>query len=163
MCFIWYHVESMKTTSMEPVSTGVLDKNKEHYLRSKDKDCIHHELVLSEWLYFSVASYNLPMLRKLTPPFYYVKQHRPNSLRLCCVWNIPSPRTCHIYLSKLRFSNDKLDLTKFNNAPTTGCCCKTIKLRLTCDGNVYVCAVVRKFCKNDDRRTIKDIVGLWLN
>ena len=27
----------MKTTSMETVSTGVLDKNKEHYLRSKDK------------------------------------------------------------------------------------------------------------------------------
>ena len=30
-------VESIKTTSMETVSTGVLDKNKEHYLRSKDK------------------------------------------------------------------------------------------------------------------------------
>ena len=30
-------IESMKTTSMETVSTGVLDKNKEHYLRSKDK------------------------------------------------------------------------------------------------------------------------------
>ena len=27
----------MKTTSMENVSTWVLDKNKEHYLRSKDK------------------------------------------------------------------------------------------------------------------------------
>ena len=27
----------MKTTFMETVSTGVLDKNKEHYLRSKDK------------------------------------------------------------------------------------------------------------------------------
>ena len=30
-------IESMKTTSMETVSTGVLDKNKGHYLRSKDK------------------------------------------------------------------------------------------------------------------------------
>ena len=27
----------MQTTSMETVSTGVLDKKKEHYLRSKDK------------------------------------------------------------------------------------------------------------------------------
>ena len=27
----------MKTTSMETVSTSALDKNKEHYLRSKDK------------------------------------------------------------------------------------------------------------------------------
>ena len=27
----------MKTTSVESVSTGVLDKNKEHYLRSRDK------------------------------------------------------------------------------------------------------------------------------
>ena len=27
----------MKITSMETVSTGVLDENKEHYLRSKDK------------------------------------------------------------------------------------------------------------------------------
>ena len=30
-------IENMKNTSMETVSTGVLDKNKEHYLRSKDK------------------------------------------------------------------------------------------------------------------------------
>ena len=30
-------IESMKTTSLETVSTGVLDKNKEHYLRSKGK------------------------------------------------------------------------------------------------------------------------------
>ena len=30
-------VESVKTTSMENVSAGVLDKNKEHYLRCKDK------------------------------------------------------------------------------------------------------------------------------
>ena len=30
-------IESIKTTSMETVSTGVLDKNKEHYLRRKDK------------------------------------------------------------------------------------------------------------------------------
>ena len=32
-----FQIESMKTTSMEPIGTGVLDKNKEHYLRSKDK------------------------------------------------------------------------------------------------------------------------------
>ena len=30
-------IESIKTTSMENITTGVLDKNKEHYLRSKDK------------------------------------------------------------------------------------------------------------------------------
>ena len=30
-------IESIETTSMETVSTGVLDENKEHYLRSKDK------------------------------------------------------------------------------------------------------------------------------
>ena len=30
-------IESMKTMSMETVSTGVLDKNKEHYLRSEYK------------------------------------------------------------------------------------------------------------------------------
>ena len=29
--------ESIKTTSMENVSTGVIEKNKEQYLRSKDK------------------------------------------------------------------------------------------------------------------------------
>ena len=29
-------MESIKTTSMEKVSTGVLDENKERYLRSKD-------------------------------------------------------------------------------------------------------------------------------
>ena len=30
-------MESVKTTSVENISTGVLDKNKEHYLRCKDK------------------------------------------------------------------------------------------------------------------------------
>ena len=30
-------VDRIKTTSMENVSTGVLEKNIEHYLRSKDK------------------------------------------------------------------------------------------------------------------------------
>ena len=29
-------IEIIKTTSMEHVTTGVLDENKEHYLRSKD-------------------------------------------------------------------------------------------------------------------------------
>ena len=44
----------MKTTSMETVSTGVPDKNKEHHLRSKDKaeksyDALRHiQLHLSE-------------------------------------------------------------------------------------------------------------------
>ena len=33
---IYVLIESVKTTSMENVSTGVLDKNKEHYLRCKD-------------------------------------------------------------------------------------------------------------------------------
>ena len=32
-----YAIESIKTTSMENVNTGVLDKNKEPYLRSNDK------------------------------------------------------------------------------------------------------------------------------
>ena len=32
-----YAIESIKTTYMENVNTGVLDKNKEPYLRSKDK------------------------------------------------------------------------------------------------------------------------------
>ena len=31
------YIECIKTTSMENVSRGVLDKNKEHYLRCKDK------------------------------------------------------------------------------------------------------------------------------
>ena len=30
-------IESIKTTSVETVNTGILDKNKEHYLRSTDK------------------------------------------------------------------------------------------------------------------------------
>ena len=34
-CF--YLFESVNTTSMENVSTGVLDRNKEHYLRCEDK------------------------------------------------------------------------------------------------------------------------------
>ena len=39
MLYEWVndHIESIKTTSMETVSTGVLEKNKEHYLSSKDK------------------------------------------------------------------------------------------------------------------------------
>ena len=40
-------IESIKTTSMETVSTGVLDKNKEHYLRSKDiaeNDVIYQDI-----------------------------------------------------------------------------------------------------------------------
>ena len=42
-------IESIKTPSMENVSTGVLDKSKEHYLRCKDKaeksyDVIRHIL-----------------------------------------------------------------------------------------------------------------------
>ena len=40
MCLKYYarhaFMESMNTTSMETVSTGVLDRTKEHYLRSKD-------------------------------------------------------------------------------------------------------------------------------
>ena len=35
--FIHYPIERVKTTYMENVSTGVIDKNKEHYLRCKDK------------------------------------------------------------------------------------------------------------------------------
>ena len=34
-------IESMKTTSMENVSTGIRNKNKEHYSRSKDKAANH--------------------------------------------------------------------------------------------------------------------------
>ena len=32
-----FNIESIKTTPMETVGTGVLDKNKEYYLGSKDK------------------------------------------------------------------------------------------------------------------------------
>ena len=32
-----FGIESVKTTSMETVRTEVLDKNKDYYLRSKDK------------------------------------------------------------------------------------------------------------------------------
>ena len=32
-----FEIESVKTTSMENVSKGVLDKHKEHYVRCKDK------------------------------------------------------------------------------------------------------------------------------
>ena len=31
-------IESVKTTFMKNVSTGILDENKEHYLRCKNKD-----------------------------------------------------------------------------------------------------------------------------
>ena len=46
---IWklIRIESKKTTSMETVSTGVLDKNKGLYLRSKDKaenDMMYQEI-----------------------------------------------------------------------------------------------------------------------
>ena len=34
-------IGSVKTISMENVSTGVLDKNKQHYLRCKDKAKSH--------------------------------------------------------------------------------------------------------------------------
>ena len=37
ICTVAFSQEkSMKTTSMETVSTGVLDENREHYLRSND-------------------------------------------------------------------------------------------------------------------------------
>ena len=41
---IYSKIENMKTTSMETVSTGVRDKNKEDYLRSKDKADSKHVL-----------------------------------------------------------------------------------------------------------------------
>ena len=49
-------IESMQTTSMETVGTGVLDKNKEDYLRSQDKaekayDVSRH-IPLHMWKYF---------------------------------------------------------------------------------------------------------------
>ena len=36
-CSNYFTIESVKATSMENVSTGVLHKNEEHYLRCKDK------------------------------------------------------------------------------------------------------------------------------
>ena len=60
----------MKTTSMETVSTGVLDKNKEHYLRSKHKaeksyDILRHmQLHMSE--YKKMKIYN-PLCETYSP------------------------------------------------------------------------------------------------
>ena len=47
----------MKTTSMETVSTGVLDKNKEHYLRSKDKAEKSYDVLRHIQLLMSVGSW----------------------------------------------------------------------------------------------------------
>ena len=35
-------IESVKTTSMENFSAGVLDRNKEHYVRCKDESPKNH-------------------------------------------------------------------------------------------------------------------------
>ena len=43
----------MMTTSMEIVSTGVLDKNKEHYSRSKDKAEKSYDVLRHIQLYMS--------------------------------------------------------------------------------------------------------------
>ena len=43
----------MKTASMENVSAGVLDKNKEHYLRSKDKALKAYDVLRHIQLYMS--------------------------------------------------------------------------------------------------------------
>ena len=40
-------IESVKTTFMENVSTGVLDKNKEHYLKCKDQAKKSHNLFMT--------------------------------------------------------------------------------------------------------------------
>ena len=48
-----HRVESIKTMSMEPISTGVLDQNKEHYLRSKDKAKNAYEVSRHIWLHMS--------------------------------------------------------------------------------------------------------------
>ena len=62
--------ESVKTTFMENVSTGVLDKNKEHYLRCKDKAeksydvSIHIELYMSKWKEMKIYS---PLCQTYSP------------------------------------------------------------------------------------------------
>ena len=47
-------IESVKTTSMENASTGVLDKNKEHYLRCKDKAKNH---MMYQGIYNGICQY----------------------------------------------------------------------------------------------------------
>ena len=44
LCGTWKLIESVKTISIENVITGVLDKNKEHYLRYNDKAKIYDVL-----------------------------------------------------------------------------------------------------------------------
>ena len=46
-------IESVKTTSIENVSTGVLDKNKEHYLRCKDKGKKSYDVLKHTQLHMS--------------------------------------------------------------------------------------------------------------
>ena len=42
-------IVSVKIPSMENVSTGVLDKNKEHYLRCEDKVKTNHMMYYSKY------------------------------------------------------------------------------------------------------------------
>ena len=46
-------LERMKTTSMENVSTGVLDKDKQHYLRCRDKAEKSHDVLRHVQLHMS--------------------------------------------------------------------------------------------------------------
>ena len=65
-------MESMKTTSMEAISTGVLDKNKEHYLRSKDKAEKLYDVLRHVQLHMSkdkkIKIYN-PLCQTYSPTF----------------------------------------------------------------------------------------------
>ena len=76
----------MKTTSKDTVSTGILDKDKEHYLRSKDKaeksyDVLRHvQLHISKYKYInedlqSIMS-NLQPNCCLKVDFQKVDQHK---------------------------------------------------------------------------------------
>ena len=51
-------IESVKNTSMDDVSTGVLDRNKEHYLRCKDKAETSYDVLRHIQLHMSTYKKN---------------------------------------------------------------------------------------------------------
>ena len=67
-------IDSIKTTSMGNVSTGVLDKNKEHYSRSKDKAEKSYDVFRHMQLYMS-------KYKKWRFTFHYVKYTAQRSFK----------------------------------------------------------------------------------
>ena len=52
------NIQSVKTASMENISTWVLDTNEEHYLRCKDKAKISYDVLRHIQLHVSKYQYN---------------------------------------------------------------------------------------------------------